>query len=120
GHLFGGAQQAAAADLGEEQPKPVSFRAEASWASASVGVKSQAMVQLDLGEGRRSTSSAVGGMTHEGRVRRLRSKRVGARLLHRHQLPLFDFADGFVADREYPLGCPFSAGQADMPRAISN
>jgi len=41
--------------------------------------------------------------------------------LHRHQLPLFDFADGLFADREWLLGCPFSAAQADETlRTISN
>jgi hypothetical protein len=41
--------------------------------------------------------------------------------LHRHHLPLFDFADGLFADREWLLGCPFSAAQADETlRTISN
>ena len=37
--------------------------------------------------------------------------------LHRHHLPLFDFAGGLFADREWLLGCPFSDAPADRLRA---
>jgi hypothetical protein len=40
--------------------------------------------------------------------------------LHRHHLPLFDFADGLFADGECLLRPPFSAVPADRLRTISN
>jgi hypothetical protein len=40
--------------------------------------------------------------------------------LHRHHLPLFDFADGLFADDEELLVPPFSAVPADRLRTISN
>jgi len=40
--------------------------------------------------------------------------------LHRHHLPLFDFADGLFAEGECLLRPPFSAVPADRLRTISN
>jgi hypothetical protein len=39
--------------------------------------------------------------------------------LHRHHLPLFDFAGGLFVDREWLLGCPFSDVPADRLRTSS-